>query len=141
MQLSYQFVLCAVGAVCLLLETRSVGVCLFLLHGQAVFTESVPGHGPSWRWVTWSGILQRCILCSGSFLVDQIVFLLFSYNLVCLLRWWLCVGQSPRTSWLRGQLSGCNTLLVRALLWSVLLSLSFRWIDNFSLFWILVRIG
>ena len=43
----------------------------------------------------------------------------------CLMCWLLCVGHSPRIRWLRGHFFGCNSLWVRALLWSVLLMLSF----------------
>ena len=55
--------------------------------------------------------------------------------MICLMGRLLWVGQSPRTRTLRGLLLDV-TRLVRTLLWSLLLSLSFRWLYNFSAhFW------
>ena len=61
MQLSFQLVLCVVGAQCVFSGEPGVSVAS-LLH---VFTESVPSQGFSFG-SRWSGILQLYILCLGT---------------------------------------------------------------------------
>ena len=94
-----------------------------LLHGQAVFAESVSGQGFPQFWAGHGGqVFCSVVFFEGQkaasllwFLVDSFQcakhftfsFLIIWFCLMCQL---LCVGQSPRTSWIRGHLSGCNSV-------------------------------
>ena len=87
MQLSFQLVLCVVGAQCVFSGEPGVSVAS-LLH---VFTESVPSQGFSFG-SRWSGILQLYILCLGTSSIPinsstfggffQMFFFWFCFNLV-----------------------------------------------------------
>ena len=43
-------------------------------------------------------------------ILSNVPFCLFSNNFIFLLWFLLCVGQSPRTNWLRGVFSACNSV-------------------------------
>ena len=97
-----------------------------LLHGQAVFAESVSGQGLPQFWVG-----HGCqVFCHSVVSVEgqkasqlTLVFVdsfqctkYFSFGFLiiwfCLMCWLLRVGQSPRISQLRGHFSGCYSLWV-----------------------------
>ena len=110
----------APGWVCVQWEHR-----LSLLGGQAVSAESVPGQGLSLFWVTVVRYSATVYYLLRDERHNSLIWFLvvsfqcakwFSFRFLIIwfcLKWWLLrVGQSPRTSLLRGHFSECNSLWV-----------------------------